>query len=212
MDTINCGPGPRCLAVLVVFALCAPALASDTGLAGGEGHPRARFPLTVHAQPLGEPRLDAAVKRAVDDWNAVAEETLGLRAFAWVERREAAQVTLATAPAPSPKMMGVTHVRADDAGVIALPVRIVLYEATARGQTSRETVLYQIVAHELGHALGLPHTRDLRSLMCCVAASVDFNDPVAREAYIQMRRHPDVRTVRGELAEHYGRVWRRSRP
>src|SRR5574342_551155 len=83
MDAINHGPKPRFLAVLLVLALCAPALASDTGLSGGEGHPRARFPLTVHAQPLGEPRLDAAVRRAVDDWNAVAEETLGFRAFAW---------------------------------------------------------------------------------------------------------------------------------
>jgi matrixin len=79
----------------------------------------------------------------------------------------------------------------------------------ARGQTSRETLLYQVVAHELGHALGLPHVRDPRSLMCCVTGSVDFNDPAAREAYVEARRHPDVRSARAELVEHYARVWRR---
>jgi hypothetical protein len=35
--------------------------------------------------------------------------------------------------------------------------------------------------------------RDPRSLMCCVKGSVDFSDPAAREAYIEARRHPDVR-------------------
>jgi hypothetical protein len=96
----------------------------------------------------------------------------------------------------------------DDAGVIALPVRIVVFEPTARGQTSRETLLYQIAAHELGHALGLAHTRDPSSLMCCVPGSVDFNDPVAREAYIEARRHPGAGSARAQLAEHYERFWR----
>ena len=44
--------------------------------------------------------------------------------------------------------------------------------------------------------------------MCCVRGSVDFTDPAARDAYVDARRHPDVRSVRAQLAEHYARFWR----
>jgi hypothetical protein len=105
--------------------------------------------------------------------------------------------------------MGVTYLRTDDTGAIETPVSITVVEPTARGQTSRETLLYQVAAHELGHALGLPHVRDPRSVMCCDTGAVDFNDPVVREAYIEARRHPDLRSVREELIAHYTRFWRR---
>lgn len=192
---------------LLLSVLCAPAPASDTGLSGVEGHPRERFPLTIWAQPLAEGPLSAAVKRAVDDWNTVFRETLGREAFAWVGRRAAAQVTLAVETAPAPGRMGETYVQTDGSGVIALPVRIIVFEPAARGQTSRETLLYQIAAHELGHALGLAHARDPRSLMCCVPGSVDFGDPAAREAYVEARRHPDVGSARTQLRAHYQHFW-----
>lgn len=197
---------------LVLFALLAagaPALGSDTGLSGREGHPRPRFPLSVHAGSFGDAGLDAAVRRAVDDWNAVFQEALGLRAFTWTSQLDGAQIVIAPRAATSERLMGETYLRTSDAGVITPPVRIVVFEPAARGQTSRETVLFQIVAHELGHAVGLPHTRDPRSLMCCVPDSVDFADPAARDAYLEARRHPDVRSVRGQLSEHYERFWRR---
>lgn len=198
----------RAIVLLALLAAGAPALGSDTGLSGREGHPRARLPLGVHATTFGESGLDATVRRAVDDWNVVFRQVLGVTAFAWTEQRESAQVFLAAEAAPSARLMGETYLRTSAGGVIGVPVRIVVFEPAARGQTSRETVLYQIVAHELGHALGLAHTRDPRSLMCCVPDSVDFNDPVAREAYIEARRHPDVGSVRAQLAEHYRRFWR----
>jgi len=191
-----------------MVALSVGARASDTELSGAEGHPRARFPLGVWAQSFGDVALDATVRRALDDWNAVSRDTLGVTAFAPLERRDGAQVTIEAAPPDVSGLMGQTELSTDDTGVIAVPVRIVVIEPKSRGQTTRETLLYQVVAHEVGHALGLPHVRDPRSLMCCVRGSVDFTDPAARDAYVDARRHPDVRSVRAQLAEHYARFWR----
>jgi hypothetical protein len=157
---------------------------------------------------VGDAELDAAMRRAVDDWNALFREVLGLAAFAPAPR-ETAQVRVNLEPATTAGLMGVTYLQTDDTGVIEMPVSITVTEPAARGQTSRATLLYQVVAHELGHALGLPHVRDPRSLMCCERGAVDFNDPTARDAYIEARRHPDLRSVRTELAEHYARFWRR---
>ena len=159
------------------------------------------------AEAFSDAALDGAVRRALDDWNALGRDVLGVPVFAPVPTREAAQITVAVQPPEASKLMGFTELSTDAAGVVALPVRIVVVAPVARGQTSRETLLYQVVAHELGHALGLPHVRDPRSLMCCVKGSVDFNDPAARDAYIEARRHPDVRSVRAQLAAQYARVW-----
>ena len=197
--------------ILALLAVVAPWLvaASNVPLTGGEGHLRSRLPLTVWIQSAGDAELDAAVRRAIDDWNALFAEALGPVAFRAGAAQEVAQVRIRFEPAAGSGLMGATYLRTDDLGTIEMPIGITLIEPTARGQTSRETLLYQVAAHELGHALGLPHVRDPRSLMCCEPGAVDLDDAATREAYVQARRHPDLRSVREQLIAHYGRFWPR---
>jgi hypothetical protein len=196
--------------LVIVLAVSVGAHASDVELSGVEGHPRARFPLAVHLAATGDPALDAAGQRAIADWNAVAETAIGMRVFREMTTASEAHVRVALHAAEPARLMGATRVSTDARGVIELPVQITVFPAMARGQTPRDVLHYQIVAHELGHALGLPHTRDPRSLMCCVHATLDFNDPAVREAYIAARRQPDVRSSTAELTEHYTKFWRRT--
>ena len=188
-----------------------PALASEVVLSGAEGHPRGRFPLAIHVIPFGDAALDAAANKAVDDWNRVALDALGGTVFARVESQEAAQVVVDTRPRDERGLIGFARVEVGADGIITLPVRVVVYEPQARGQTSRETLLYQVLAHELGHALGLPHNTDPRSLMCCIHESLDFKDPAIVAAYVEARRRPDVGSAKAQLAAHYQRVWREPR-
>ena len=194
------------LAILLLASIGAGA--SDVELSGGEGHPRSRFPLAVHLAPTGDPALDAAGRRAVADWNAVAETALGTRVFTESSGGDAL-VRVELEAGDGARMMGVTRLGADRRGVIQTPVQITVFAAPARGQTPRDVLHYQIVAHELGHALGLSHTKDPRSLMCCVHRSIDFNDPTVRDAYLAARRQPDVKSSANELAEHYRKFWSR---
>ncbi len=199
----------RRLIVVLLLALTSAAAASDAPLNGSDGHPRDRLPLTLSLAAFGAPSLDLASRQAVDDWNRVMRETLGVEAFTVVPDTRNPSVIVAAMPRDHAGLMGITYIESGSGGVITLPVRIVVHETVARGETSRETLLYQILAHELGHALGLPHTTDPRSLMCCVRGSLDFNDPAVRDAYVAARRRPSVDSVRAQLAAHYERFWRK---
>lgn len=199
------------LALLLVVVVASAATASDTGLSGDEGHPRSQLPLALYVAPLLDATLEGSAKRAIDDWNAVSQAALGVQAFRRVDRDAGAQVIVTFAPAPSPRMMGETSLETGTGGRITPPVRIRVFDPTARGQTARETLLYQVLGHELGHALGLAHVTNPASIMCCVRGSIDFNDPAARDAYLAARRQPDVRSVRGEIAAHYETFWTQHR-
>jgi hypothetical protein len=185
-------------------------------LPGEEGHRLQRFPLRVWAEPSLPAEVDEALGRALGDWNVVFREALGrpLDAFVRAETRSAADVFVANAPNDAPinasilagaHALGWTVMDVDDRGMIRLPVNIYVLGSARFKDVSREASLYGVVAHELGHALGLGHADDPRSVMCCVGTAL--GNPDGYRAYMESLRQPDLRTVRGQLAEHYQRFW-----
>ncbi len=173
------------------------------------GHPRERFPLTIYAESASSSPLDSAIQDAVAQWNQVFEHEFHEAAFTWTDNKTGADILIRFAKTSRVHgEMGDTEIDADKRGIIRLPVRINLNPPKSRGRTDVRQMLFDVAAHELGHALGLPHINQASSIMCCDPGAINFSDPTSRATYIQSRRHPDLGSVAPDLAAHYHKFWK----
>lgn len=179
-----------------------PATPSGAVGLGEEGHRLQRFPLRVWTESDVDADVDKVLGRALQDWNTVFRDALGtsVDAFVRAETKSAADVIMARARRDryvaedlfrGTSVLAHTAFQADEQGLIRLPVWIYIRPGADLPGLDHETSLYVVVAHELGHALGLPHTEEPGSIMY----------------YTRARRDTDVAAARAQLAEHYTRFW-----
>ena len=165
-DTAAQTPTPRgrllrwypALCVVVLTAAAMPKAVPSSDIPGIEhrliGHPKERFPLRIYANSAASSSLNSAIQDAVAQWNQVFEQIFRKVAFTWTDNKTDADILIRFAKDSGiHHEMGETEIDADKRGVIRLPVKINLNPPKPRGRTDVRQVLFDVAAHELGHAL-----------------------------------------------------------
>ena len=125
--------------------------------------------VSLDAQAIPAPLAAAAeghLDLAIDEWNAVGLP-VRLQRASGARRADIQLAMVERLPAgddASPWRAGTTQLVHDERGVIARAA-IVLAIRTSGGAPLGDTDRAAMMLHELGHALGLPHAADSRSLM-----------------------------------------------
>src|SRR4029453_6507653 len=102
--------GPLLLVLAFSLTAARGASASDTvDTTRPIGHPRDRLPLAVYLAPPPDAALEAPVRRAVDDWNTVTREALGVETLRWQDREEGADVVIRFIAVAADRPLGYTH-------------------------------------------------------------------------------------------------------